>query len=232
MLHTSSESIRYSQNCVYNPSSYTTSNMLLPSSNPSDALHPTNYDRKRDTQEEYTRLIKTALWNTIQNVNFWHPAQTRKAHEALMCETNREAKYSSTQWIDPLYFGWDKSILTLENHFPDILDERLNCDNQRSASANREATIIFRDSHTNTEQHKGNPALDSCNLKIELSPTLQQLLPYYTIGISQLSSQCSDHKPYSSQSLHFQVYTQHFCMWIQQSLPPSWQKNTTVRAPN
>ena len=37
------------------------------------------------------------------------PTQNRKAHEALMYEANREAKYISnihSVWIEPLYYEW------------------------------------------------------------------------------------------------------------------------------
>ena len=92
--------------------------MHLPPSNPSDPLHPTYYARKRDAWEEHINLIKTALWYTIQNVNFADPTETRKAHEALMCDAYRETKYIGTKysvWIDPLYLGWDKFISVAEN---------------------------------------------------------------------------------------------------------------------
>ena len=68
-----------------------------------------------------------------------------------MCDINGEARYISTKysvWIDPLYFEWDKFIPTLEKHFPDLLDEILDCENGRSASAyNGEFTTTFRCSH-------------------------------------------------------------------------------------
>ena len=151
-LHTSIESRRSSQNYVDNPNLYTTSNMPLPSSDPSDLLHLTYYDRKRRCSGGISSLIKIALWNTIHNVNFLHSAITRKAQEALMCETNIKAKYIRTKysvWTEPLYFEWVKFIPMLEKYFPDILDEMLNCHNQMSASANGEATSSFRLNHTN-----------------------------------------------------------------------------------
>ena len=97
-LHTSTESSESSLNYIRNPSSSTTSHMPLPPSNLSDPLYQTYYDRKRDAQAEYVSLIKTALQNTVLNVNFVDPSQTRKAHEALMYEANREAKYISTKY--------------------------------------------------------------------------------------------------------------------------------------
>ena len=123
VLHISTESTRSSHNYINNPSSSTTSNMPLPFSNLTYPLHPTYYDRKRDAQEKYTSLIKTPLQNSLLNVNFLDPAITTKAHAALMCETNRKAKYISTKCsiqIEPLYFEWDKFISMLEKHFPDI----------------------------------------------------------------------------------------------------------------
>ena len=49
------------------------------------ALHnqPTMQE-KRNTQAEYLGLVKTALRNIIQNVNFADPIQTRRAYKALM----------------------------------------------------------------------------------------------------------------------------------------------------
>ena len=55
-----------------------------------------------------------------------------------MCEANREARYISTKYtvlIEPLCFEWGKFMPMLEKHFSDILDEILNCDNQRSSLA-------------------------------------------------------------------------------------------------
>ena len=60
-IHTSAESGRSNQNYIDNPSSNMTSNIPLPSSNPSDPLYPKFYDRKRDAKEEYASLIKITL---------------------------------------------------------------------------------------------------------------------------------------------------------------------------
>ena len=73
---------------------------------------------------EYLGLIKTALRNTIQNVNFVDPIQTRRAHETLMHYVKRERRCADIKYsmqIDPLYFQYDKFIPTLEKHFPGIL---------------------------------------------------------------------------------------------------------------
>ena len=51
-LHTPTESRKFSYSCIENPSSSTTSHMPLPPSNPSDLLHPSYYNRKRDDQPE------------------------------------------------------------------------------------------------------------------------------------------------------------------------------------
>ena len=75
--------------------------------------HPTL--KERDAQAEFLGLIKTALINTIHNINFADPVQTRRAHETLMHDVNREAQYISNKYsmqIDPLYFEWDKFIPT------------------------------------------------------------------------------------------------------------------------
>ena len=98
VLHTSTESRSSSQNYVKYPSSSTTTHKWLPPWNPSDPLHPTYCERRRDAQAEYVSLIKTTLWNIIQNVNFVDPMQTRKAHEALMYDTNKEGRYIGTKY--------------------------------------------------------------------------------------------------------------------------------------
>ena len=58
----------------------------------SNHLHPTYYARKRDAQAEYLSIIKRALRNTIQNVNFVDPTQNRRAHEALMHDVDKRAR--------------------------------------------------------------------------------------------------------------------------------------------
>ena len=67
------------------------------------------------------------------------------SHEALMHDVNRDARYIGTKYsvqIGPLYFEWDKFIPTLEKHFPDILDEILNCDHQRDALIQNQPTLV------------------------------------------------------------------------------------------
>ena len=88
---------------------------------------------KRDVRADYLFVIKTALRNTIQNVNFADLTQTRREHEALMNDINREVRHIGTKYsvqIEPLFLEWDTFISILEKHFPDILDDTLNCDNQ------------------------------------------------------------------------------------------------------
>ena len=87
--------------------------------------------------------------------------QTRKEHEALMCEANGDARYISTKcsvWIDSLYFECEKLFPMLGKYFPDFSDEILTCDNQTSASANGEFTTSFRHSHTNIERTQRSPS--------------------------------------------------------------------------
>ena len=73
--------------------------------------------------------------------------------------------------MDPLYvLVGQKFIPMLEKHFPDILDEILNCNNQRFSPTNSEEfTTSFRHSHTkhrtNTEPHL---VLDICHQEIEI----------------------------------------------------------------
>ena len=53
----------------------------------------------------------------MHNVKFANPVQTRRAHEDLMNDVNREVRYIGTKYsmqIDLLYFQWDKFIPTLE----------------------------------------------------------------------------------------------------------------------
>ena len=58
--------------------------MPLPSPNPSDSLCLAYYDRKIDTQEEYTSLIKTALQNTItMSISWTQPKPER--HIGHLC---------------------------------------------------------------------------------------------------------------------------------------------------
>ena len=69
-----------------------------------------------------------------------------------MCDTGRKGRFISTNYsaqIDPLHSECGKFIQTLEKHFPNILDEMLNCDNQRFAPTNkRKFTTNFRHSDT------------------------------------------------------------------------------------
>ena len=100
---------------------------------------------KRDAQAEYPGLIKTALRNTVQNVNFADPFQTRRAHETLMHDVKRKVRYIDTKYsmqIDPLYFESDKFIPTLENHFLDIVEQLLRHDYLRYASVHNQGQSI------------------------------------------------------------------------------------------
>ena len=95
------------------------------------------YARKRDLQPEYLSIIKTALRNTVQIINFADPTWTRSEHEALMHDVNIEARYIGSKYslqIDPLYFEWDTFIPTFEKDFLEIFGKILNHDNHRSAS--------------------------------------------------------------------------------------------------
>ena len=56
----------------------------------------------------------------------------------------------------------------LTNHFPDILDEILIHNNQRSASANEEFPAKFRCSHTNIGKTQRTPPLAFHNQEIEV----------------------------------------------------------------
>ena len=119
-LCTSTESRRSCHNYIKNSNSNTATCMWLLPSNPSDPLHPTYYERKREVWDEYISLIKQAIQNTGM------------AHEAFMCEANRDTRYIRTKYsvhTDPLYFEWDKFIPTLEKHFLDIWDAILTHDN-------------------------------------------------------------------------------------------------------
>ena len=78
--------------------------MQILSLNPNDPLHPTYNARKRYVQAEYLGPIKTALIKTTQNVNFADQIQTGRAHDDLMNDLSREARYIGTQYsmqIDP-----------------------------------------------------------------------------------------------------------------------------------
>ena len=87
--YTSIESRKSNHNNSENSNFSWTANMWVSSSDPSDPLHPTYTARKGDVQAEHLSHIKTALRNTVQNVNFVDSTQMRKAHEALMHDVNR-----------------------------------------------------------------------------------------------------------------------------------------------
>ena len=103
---------------------------------PRDPLHTIYTARERDAQAEYLGLIKTALRNTVRNVNFVDPVQTRRVNDTLMHDVNSKVRHIGTKYrmqIDPLYIERYKFIPTLEKYFLDILKEVLNCDHQRYA---------------------------------------------------------------------------------------------------
>ena len=93
-----------------------------------------------------------------------------------MHDVNREVRYISSKYIvqiDPLYVEWNKLIPTLENHFPDSLEELLNHDHQWHtlvhnhghsipASSRKLNTISDVVSQTGYK-HKDHTALDFCN---------------------------------------------------------------------
>ena len=85
---------------------------LLHASHSSTESRKSNYNYVESLVPTHLPLHKynpwTPLRNTIQNVNFVDPVQTRRAHETLMNDVNREARYISNicgVQIDPLYFG-------------------------------------------------------------------------------------------------------------------------------
>ena len=96
-----------------------------------------------------------------------------------MHDVNRVVIYISNKYSmqrDPLNFEWDKLIVTLEIHFPDILEELLNCHHQRyglvhnqgqsiSAKSNK-LNINFRCGVTEGK-HKEHPFPDFQNWKPE-----------------------------------------------------------------
>ena len=137
VLHTSVDSRKSNHIYDKNPTSSTATHIQSPSLNPNDPLLPTYCARKRDTQEEYLSIIKTALRNTIQIINFAELTQITREREALMQEVNTEARHISSKYrvqIDPLHFKWNTFIPILEENFPDILGEILKHDDHRYAS--------------------------------------------------------------------------------------------------
>ena len=73
------------------------------------------------------------------------PVQSRRAHETLMHNVNREVRYISYKYsmqIYPLYFEGDKFILMLENHFPYILEEPMKCTHQMYVSVHNQGQSI------------------------------------------------------------------------------------------
>ena len=109
---------------IDNPYSNSTAHMPVSSLDPSDPQQGNYIPTKRDAQAEYLAQIKPTLCQAILNINIADPIQTKRAHNDLMHEVNREAIYIGIKYsvkMEPMYFEWDKFIPTLEKHFPDIL---------------------------------------------------------------------------------------------------------------
>ena len=122
----------------------------------------------------------------------------------------------------PLCFEWDKFIQTLEKYLPNVLDEMLN----------HKATTSFRHNHTNVGRIQRQPSPRFPQLRNTGQAHNHSSFCHIMPEVSQSHHHnIEKHKPYLSWMPHIPVYTWHFCRWIQQSLPPSWQKNSTARAP-
>ena len=76
---------------VNNSHSNSTAYMPVPSLGQTDPWHTTDVTRKRDAKAEHLAQIKAALSLGIQNINFVDPILTKRAHEALKHEVNRNA---------------------------------------------------------------------------------------------------------------------------------------------
>ena len=113
--------------------------------NPCDMSHPTYHPKKKRCQctEHLSRAEKIAWCSHVGGINFADPVNTRKAHEELINQVRHEAICISSKYKvhrEPLQFEWDRFIHTLENEFPDILNEMLNCNSQQqplNANENR-----------------------------------------------------------------------------------------------
>ena len=59
---------------------------------------------------------KNSITKTIQNINFVNPFKTRREHEALMHEVNREVRCIDMKYsvkIESIFCKWDKFIPTV-----------------------------------------------------------------------------------------------------------------------
>ena len=115
---------------------------------PIDPLHPTYNTQNRGAQAEYLAKVKVALRNCVKDINLADPVQMKRVLRDLMIEVSYKAQNISSNHIvqiNPLYFEWDKFILTLERQFPDVLNEMVNCDHQWHLSdQNKSRSTISR----------------------------------------------------------------------------------------
>ena len=107
-------------------------------------------------------------------------------------------------WIELLFFEWEKLIPVLEKYFPDILDEMLNCDNQRSTSANGKVITSFRCNHTNIGRIQGQLSPRSPQPRNRDLAKHHNSFCHRTPEVSHNNHQnILRIDPYLSQSLHF-----------------------------
>ena len=65
---------------------------------PSNLSHPNCNAQNRDAQAEYLAIVKTALRNSIKNIDFVDHVQMRRVHGDLMNEVSYKAKYISNKY--------------------------------------------------------------------------------------------------------------------------------------
>ena len=147
--------------------------MPASSSDPSGNLYYCKEERHPDriSSPNYNSIMKT-----IQNINFVDALQTWRMHEVNGEVRCIGIKYSVK--MESKYFEWGKFIPTLEKHFPDVLEDILNCYHQTHNSEQGHGQSIlavtselnskFRHGHTGNI-HMDHPAPDFQNQAPEVS---------------------------------------------------------------
>ena len=92
---------------------------------------------------EYLGRVKRALSRHMGSINFVDPANIRKVHEERMSQVRTEATHISNKHktqLKPIQFEWHKFLPTLEEDFPEILNEVLGQNNNQQQLLNSKET--------------------------------------------------------------------------------------------
>ena len=79
------------------------------------------------------------LCSCFGSINFADTANIRKVCKELMSKVRNEAIYISSKYkiqIEPIQFEWDMFLPTLEEDFPEILNEILSHSNKQQQQLN------------------------------------------------------------------------------------------------